>query len=119
MKDLVSFISEKLQIKKTDKIKEKILNPEEIEGPETPAIDYNGEPCIIIGKAFKNKEDKNYKETRDLLFNKYHKNPITYDFEDIEEKDMFDWFVYAKQPKWKEIGCFAYDPSGVQAIEEK
>ena len=32
---------------------------------------------------------------------------------------MFDWFVYAKQPKWKEIGCFAYDPSGVQAIEEK
>jgi len=119
MKDLVGFVNEKLQINKTSKIIPRILDPEEIEGPETPAIDYNDEPCIIIGKAFKNKEDKNYKETRDLISNKYYNNPITYDFDDIDEKDMFDWFVYAKQHKWKEIGCFPYDSSGVQVIEEK
>ena len=117
MKSINYYIVEKFKISSKN-AKQKYLDPEDIEGPETPAEDYQNEPCIIIGKPFKNKQDKNYKETKDLLSNVYSKNPITYGYDDIEEKDMFDWFVFAKQLEYKEIGCFGYGHEGVIGINK-
>jgi hypothetical protein len=119
MKDINYFIQEKLKVNSKSKINNmEPLEPEEIEEVETPGKDYFDEDITIIGWPFKKKNDKNYQDTKEYIRNKGYL--IYNDLEEIEDKDMFDWFCYAKHPDDDtQINCYVYGPEGVQGYSEK
>ena len=119
MKELKEIIREKLTITKDSKINTtKYLEPIEIEDPETPGEDYFGEEVIIIGWPFKDKNDPNYKNTKEYI--KKERYSVYNDLEEIEDQEMWDYFCYAQHPNDKsEINCYVYGPEGVQAYRKK
>ena len=119
MKDLLEIIQEKLKVNSKSKINNiEPLKPEEIEGPETPGKDYFDEDVVIIGWPFKDKNDQNYKKTKEYIRNERYS--IYNDLEDIEDQDMWDYFCYAIHPDDKlEINCYVYGPEGAQGYGEK
>lgn len=119
MKDLNNFILEKLKVNSKSNVhKFKELEPEEIEGPETPGKDYFDDDVVIIGWPFKDKNDKNYKRTKEYIRKEGYS--VYNDLEEIEDQDMFDWFCYAKHPdNGSEINCYVYGPEGAQGYSEK
>lgn len=118
MKHLSTYILEKFKINKNTKI-EDYLDPTEFTQLETPGKDYFGEDVTIIGFPFKTKQDDNYKKSKEYIKKKGYS--IWYDLEDFEDKDMFEWFVYAGKLKEQPntIDCYSYGPEGVVAIKEK
>ena len=117
MKDIDYFIQEKLKVNSKSKInKSEPLEPEEVEGPETPGKDYFDEDVVIIGWPFKKKNDDNYKKTKEYI--RTHGYRIFNDLEDIEDKEMFDWFCYATHEDEKELNCYVYGPEGVQGYSK-
>jgi hypothetical protein len=119
MKQLYVFINEKLKVSSKSKInKNEPLEPEEVEGPETPGKDYFDEGVVIIGWPFKKKNDDNYNKTKEYIRTNGYR--IFSDLEDIDDKEMFDWFCYAKHPDDDtQINCYVYGPEGVQGYSEK
>ena len=124
MKTLDNFIQEKLKINSKSKInKNEPLEADEIEGPETPGKDYFNEDVVIIGWPFKDKNDPNYKKTKEYI--KKWGYSVYNDLEDIEDKDMWDYFCYAQPPNDgfeisdSEINCYVYGPEGVIGYNEK
>jgi len=118
MKDINSFIQEKLKVSSKSKInKNEPLEPDEIEGPETPGKDYFDDDVIIIGWPFKDKNDKNYKRTKEYISKKRYS--VYNDLEDIEDSDMWDWFCYATHENEQELNCYLYGPEGAQCYSEK
>lgn len=118
MKHLKDIITEKLKISSKSKInKSEPLEPDIIEGPETPGKDYFDEDVIIIGKPFQNKKDTSYKETKEYIRKNGYR--IFNDLEDIEDSDMYDWFCYAAHKDDRELNCYVYGPEGVVGYIEK
>ena len=125
MKDLKKIIQEKLKVSSKSKVnRSEPLEPEEVEGPETSGKDYFDEDVVIIGWPFKKKNDDNYKKTKEYI--RTHGYRIFSDLEDIEDKEMFDWFCYAyvtgvsNEAIWQqEVNCYAYGPEGAQGYSEK
>ena len=123
MKFLKDIILEKLKVNSKLKInKNEPLEADEIEGPETSGKDYFDEDVVIIGWPFKDKNDPNYKRTKEYI--KKEGYSVYNDLEEIDDKDMFDWFCYAyinEDTPWgtKEVNCYAYGPEGVQGYSEK
>jgi len=119
MKDIDYFIQEKLKVNAKSKInKNEPLEADEIEGPETPGKDYFDEDVVIIGWPFKDKNDQNYKKTKEYI--KKEGYSVYNDLEDIEDSDMWDWFCYAQHPNdGSEINCYVYGPEGAQGYSEK
>ena len=125
MKDINNFIQEKLKVSSKSKVnRSEPLEPEEVEGPETPGKDYFDEDVVIIGWPFKKKNDDNYKKTKEYI--RTHGYRIFNDLEDIDDKEMFDWFCYAyvtgvsNEAIWQqEVNCYVYGPEGAQGYSEK
>lgn len=119
MKDINNFIQEKLKVSSKSKVnKNEPLEPEEVEGPETPGKDYYDEDVVIIGWPFKKKNDDDYKKTKEYI--RTHGYRIFNDLEDIEDRDMWDWFCYVQHPNdGSEVNCYVYGPEGAQGYSEK
>lgn len=118
MKSLNKLINEKLKLSKNNKF-EGILEPEDIEGPETEGEDYNGDKVMIIGWPFNKKGDENYRRTW-----KYIKQKHYWVWNDIDSIDYIEnenqWFVYAcSEQSPTTVDCWVYGPEGVQALREK
>ena len=119
MKDLNNFIIEKLKVNSKSKInKNEPLEADEIEGPETPGKDYFDDDVVIIGWPFKNKNDQNYKKTKEYIRKEGYS--VYNDLEEIEDQDMWDYFCYASHIGDKsKVNCYVYGPEGAQAYGEK
>lgn len=118
MKDLKKIIQEKLKVSSKLKVnRSEPLEPEEVEGPETPGKDYFDEDIVIIGKPFQNKKDTSYKETKEYIRKNGYR--IFNDLEDIDDKEMFDWFCYATHKDEQELNCYVYGDAGVIGYIEK
>lgn len=118
MRSIIDLINEKLKVSSKSKInKNEPLEPDEIEGPETPGKDYFDDDVIIIGWPFKDKNDKNYKRTKEYISKKRYS--VYNDLEDIEDSDMWDWFCYATHENEQELNCYVYGPEGAQCYSEK
>lgn len=93
------------------------LNADEITGPLTPGVDFNGDICVIIGKPFTNDMDEAYLVAKELIKKLGYKN-ITMDLEDvynnIPEAEDSEYFVFAADGQ--EVSCFVYDDAGVVGI---
>lgn len=130
MRSIIDLINEKLNISSKSNVhKFKELEPEEIEGPETPGKDYFDDDVVIIGWPFKDKHDKNYKRTKDYI--RSHGFSICNDLEMIEDAEFFDYFCYvlhtdpeefftsANANDNNELNCYIYGPEGVEGYSEK
>ena len=124
MKVINNFINEKLIINKNTKIsKRDYIEPEDIEGPETPGKDYFNEDIIIIGRPFKNIKSKQTKENYlySLHYIKDNGYSIYNDLGDIDNLNEYDkdtYFVYACHKDDKEVNCYIYGPDGVYGVDE-
>lgn len=123
MKNLNEILIEKLTISSKTKVNKKdYLDPEDIKDIETPGKDYFGEDVVIIGLPFKNKNDKNYKTTKEYIKNMSVDGYSIYnDLEDIDNLNEYDkdtYFAYACHKGDKEINCYVYGPEGIYAENE-
>lgn len=122
MKYINDYIVEKFKINSKNIKNKKYLEPEEVEGPETPGIDYWNEEITIIGWPFQEKNDENYKKTKEYIRKSHYQ--IWNDYEEIDEKDMFDWFCYAVKSdegspgSEKEVNCYVYGTEGAIALNK-
>lgn len=118
MKNINTFILEKLKINSKTKIihNNKILSPKDFDSLENIGIDYNGEEILVIGKPFKDYNDKNWEISMDYIHKKGYE--IINGFDDIDNKKDFDYFVYACPTDNMEVCCYVYDESGVLVYEK-
>jgi len=119
MKYINNFISEKLIINKNTKFKKNYIEPEDIEGPETPGKDSNGEDITIIGKPFKSIKDKSYTENIWIIQDKG--DIIEKDLYEFDEDELgdFKWFAYIKyKTSGHTVFCCGYGLNGVYAIDK-
>lgn len=120
MKEIKEFITEKFKLNSKNISKPKYLEPEEVKGPETPGEDYWDEEVTIIGWPFQEKNDENYKKTIEYIRKSHYQ--IWNSYEDIEEKDMFDWFCYALKSdegsSGNEVNCYVYGTEGAIALNK-
>ena len=115
MKSINDYIIEKFKISSKN-AKQKYLDPEDIEGPETPGEDYFGEEVTIIGWPFKDKNDKNYKRTKEYIRKEGYS--VYNDLEEIEDQDMWDYFCYACHKDEFEVDCYVYGSEGAIALNK-
>jgi len=112
MKTLNKYIIEGLKIDSKTKVNNpNLIDIKKIKGPETPGKDYFGEEITIIGWPFKDKQDINYKKTKEYI----RKNGymIYNDLEEIEYPEYYDYFVYAGYEGYSEVNCYTYGEDGV------
>lgn len=127
MKVINNFINEKLIINKNTKISSKgeYIEPEDIEGPETPGKDYFDEDVIIIGWPFKIddfiKRANNYLKTLRYI----RKSPyrVQNDIEDVIDnlgdlcnKDTY--LIYVAHKDTYELNCYIYGPESVYGVDK-
>lgn len=126
MKSIVDSINEKLIINKNTKISKKdYIEPEDIEGPETPGKDYFDEDVLIIGWPFKMVDfftrANNYLKT--LRYIRKSLYIVQNDVEDVIDnsgdlcnKDTY--LIYAAHKDSQELNCYIYGSEGVYGIDE-
>ena len=109
MKRITDYINKKLS--------QAHLDADDITGPLTPAVDFSGGICVIIGKPFTNERDEEYIIAKELIKKLGYKN-VTMDIEDLykemSEVDDAEYFVFATDGK--EVSCFIYGDVGVIGI---
>ena len=115
MKNISNFILEKLKISKNTKINkdfdDDVLLPNEFKKLENIGINYNGEQVLVLGKPFKDRNDKNWEISMNFIQDNDFE--IINGFDDIDNKEDFDYFVYACSEDNMEVYCYVYDSSGV------
>ena len=117
MKIIKEYILEALKINSKSKVHGSgLLDPEDFKDMETPGYNWDGEEMILIGKPFKNKNTKEYAETKEYIKTSGYK--VYNDLEDIDNKENFDYFIYARYDTDNEINCFVYGFEGAY-VEDK
>ena len=117
MKQLSKHITEALKISSKSKVHGSgLLDPDDFKDMETPGYDWDGEEMILVGKPFKNKTTKEYLDTKCYIKNNGY--TIYNDLEDIDFKEDFDYFVYARYNADKELNCFVYGFDGAYAEDK-
>lgn len=118
MKNLNKFILEKLKINSKSKINNiEILDPKDFDNSfEHNGFDYNGDSILIIGKPFKDKNDKNYKESKEFI--KENGLMIYNDLEDILlDAPNSEYYIYACPGDDMEVDCYVYGTDGAYVIK--
>lgn len=118
MIQLNNYITEKLKINSKSKVNVnniEILDPKDFDNSfEHIGYDYNGNEIVILGKPFKDKNDKNYKESKNLI--KRDGYEIHYDLEDmLSDAPKSEYYIYAC-PDDMEVYCYVYGELGAYAI---
>lgn len=115
MKRIVEYINESSKHRKSAP---RHFDAEDITGPLTPAVDYDGNNCIIIGKPFTNERDEAYLVDKELIKKIGYKNiamDLEYLYNELPEAEDAEYFVFATNGH--EVSCFVYGDSGVVGVE--
>lgn len=117
MKNINIFILEKLKINSNTKINNtNIISPENFDDTcEHIGIDYNGEEVLVLGKPFKDRNDKNWEITMDYIHNNEYL--IIHGFDSIDNKEDYEYYVYVSNDEM-EVSCYPYDKNGVLVYEK-